>query len=106
MEQQRFKLYVKTPNIFLEIGNKQVRTPGEFIIFEWQIPYIETKLRAEGVGDYIVEPIPRKGDFNDLLFQADEKEEKEEEDIITEEGAQVEELDEPSLLDKFLEEGA
>ena len=103
MEQQRFRLYVKTPNIFLEIGNKQVRTPGEFIIFESQIPFIEVKLRAEGVSDYFVEPITSKEVSTDLLFQADEKEE--DEDIITEENVQVEELGEPTLLDHFLEEG-
>lgn len=102
MEQRKFRLYVKTPNIFLEIGNKQLRTPGEFIIFESQLPFIETKLRAEGVRDYFVESIYPKEDSTNFPFQADEKEE--EEDIITEENVKVEELGEPSLLDKFLEE--
>jgi len=103
MEQQRFKLYVNTPNIFLEIGNKQVRTPGEFIIFESQLPYIETKLRAEGVRDYIVEPIASMNFLPDFPFQPEESEE--EEDIVTEGDTKVEELGESSLLDKYLEEG-
>ena len=102
MEQQRFRLCVKTPNIFLEIGNKQVRTPGEFIIFESQLSYIETKLRAEGVRDYIVEPISEKSFLPDFPFQPDEIEE----DIVTEEDTRIEELEEQSLLDKFLEESS
>lgn len=57
IKEKRYKVSVKTPNRFLNIKSKVVRTPTDFIITEGEIKKVETKLKSDGITNYSIDLI-------------------------------------------------
>jgi len=54
-EEKRYKVSVKTPNRFLSIRGKLVRTPTDFISTEKELKTLKTKFQSDGITKFSVE---------------------------------------------------
>ena len=54
-EEKRYKVSVKTPNRFLNVKGKLVRTPTDFISTEKELKTLKTKFQSDGITQFSVE---------------------------------------------------